>query len=273
MLYERLDLPTPDGGSFVLEAYIPEVTEQIDPDIQRSAVVICPGGGYHFTSHREGEPIALTFAAKGFAAFICWYRTDEKRFPQHVQELALAVHTVRSHAADWHVHPDRIAVLGFSAGGHLAGSLGVLWPREDLWRPLGLTPAQVRPNAQVLCYPVITAGPKAHRGSFVNLTGSEDLALHQPYSLETLVSAQTPPAFIWHTWEDELVPVENALLMASAMRAHSVLTELHIFPHGGHGAALANHITGGLRYGHTDLPECAAWPDLAARFLRDVLNN
>lgn len=273
MFYKRMDIPTPDGGSFVLEAFIPLVTEQIDPAIRRSAIVICPGGGYAFTSHREGEPVALAFAAKGFATFVAWYRTGAQRYPQHVQDVAQAVACVRSHAEEWHVHPDRIAVLGFSAGGHVAGSLGVLWPREELWQPLSLTPAQVRPNAMVLCYPVITSGPKAHRGSFVNLTGSEDPAAHAPYALENLVTPSAPPAFLWHTWEDQSVPVENTLLMASALRAHNVPAEVHIFPHGGHGAALANHITSGVSHADLDLPECAVWPDLATRFLCDVFHN
>ena len=162
--------------------------------------------------------------------------------------------------------------MGFSAGGHCAASLGVWWPRADLWAELGLTPEQVKPNALVLSYPVITGGEKAHRSSFENLTGSHDLDVHLRYSLETQVTAQTPPAFLWHTWTDAAVPVENSLLFALALKSHGVQAEMHLFPFGEHGASLCNPQTSGTRSPHLNLPDCAQWPRMAADFLHRVLD-
>ncbi len=189
-------------------------------------------------SEREGEPIALAFTALGFNAFVVWYRIAPNRYPRPQQDVASAVAWVRAHAAETHTDPNRIAVMGFSAGGHCAGSLGVWWPKAELWAEMGLTPEQVKPNAMVLCYPVISGGPEAHRGSFECLTGSKDMSLHTQYSLDTSVTEQTPPTFLWHTWTDTCVPVENTLLMAAALRAHNVPAAVHIFPQGEHGASL-----------------------------------
>lgn len=192
MLYQRVSVPSTDGFSLPLDVYCPEVYPEIDPDIQRPAVVICPGGAYRYLSPREAEPVALVFAAMGFNAFVAGYRVAPHCYPRPQQDAAAAVAWVRAHAGETHTHPDKIAIMGFSAGGHCAASLGVWWPRADLWAELGLTPEQVKPNALVLSYPVITGGEKAHRGSFENLTGSHDLDVHLRYSLETQVTAQTP---------------------------------------------------------------------------------
>jgi acetyl esterase/lipase len=197
------------------------------------------------------------------------YRVAPAVHPAPVQDVAHAVAWIRAHAEEYHVNPNAIAVMGFSAGGHAAGSLGVYWHDAALMADAGLTPEQARPNAMVLCYPVITGGEFAHRGSFVNLTGTEDLAVHAEYSLETKVTAQTPPTFLWHTFEDGAVPVENTLMMASVLRRAGVVTEVHIFPKGGHGLALCNPLTS------TDpgqnLPECAQWTKMAACFLETVM--
>lgn len=270
MLYKRIMLPASDG-TIPMDMYIPYVSAQIDPAPQRRSVVIFPGGGYRFVSEREAEPVALRFAAAGFNAFVVWYHIAPSRYPLPQQDAAAAVAYVRTHAAELHSHPNKIAVLGFSAGGHLAGSLGVLWPDAALWQPLNLTPEDVRPNAMVLCYPVITAGEHAHRGSFNNLTGTETPAAHQPFSLENLVTADTPPAFLWHTWDDGSVPVENTLLMAAALRHAGVQAEVHIFPHGSHGVSLADDTTSGIMHPEKRLPDCAAWPQMAMHFLESLL--
>ncbi len=272
MRYERVLVPSTDGFSLPLDLYCPEVSPDIDPDIQRPAVVICPGGGYQFLSPREAEPVALVFATMGFNAFVAWYRVAPHRYPCPQQDAAAAVAWVRAHAAQTHTHPDKIAIMGFSAGGHCAASLGVWWPRAELWTDLGLTPEQVKPNALVLCYPVISGGEKAHRGSFENLSGSADLAEHLRYSLETQVTPQTPPAFLWHTWTDAAVPVENSLLFASALKAAGVQAEVHLFPFGAHGASLCNPQTSGTLAPQMNLPDCAQWPGMAADFLRRVLD-
>lgn len=270
MLHRCVDLPTTAGGTIPMDMYIPHISHEIDLEARRPSIVIFPGGGYHFVSEREADPVALRFAGAGFNTFVVWYRVAPSVFPAPQQDAASAVAYVRAHAEELHCHPDQIAVLGFSAGGHLAGSLGVMWPREELWAPLGLTPEQVRPNAMVLCYPVISGGVHAHRGSFENLSGTKDVSAHTQYSLETLVSEQTPPAFLWHTWDDASVPVENTLMMASALKRHGIQAEVHIFSHGSHGASLADETTTAPANPKMILPDCAVWPQLAARFLRET---
>ena len=260
MKYSRINLP--ECG---MAAYIPD--ESVDCLPPRPSIVICPGGGYAYRSPREAEPIALAFAARGFHCYVVAYRVAPAVHPAPLMDVAHAVAWVRAHAAPNHADPDRIAVMGFSAGGHAAGSLGVSWHDAALLAPAGLTPEQARPNAMVLCYPVITGGEFAHRGSFEALSGSDDRTAHEALSLETKVSANTPPTFLWHTFEDDCVPVENTLMMASALRRAGVLTEVHIFPRGGHGLALANPLTS--THPSQNMPECAQWVDLAARFLQE----
>ena len=271
MLGQRTLIPSSGGARIPLDVYIPEVTDEIDGDIRRPAVVICPGGGYQLLSRREAEPVAVRFAAAGFNIFVLWYRFAPHRYPLPQQDAAAAVAHVRAHADEYNTDPNRIAILGFSAGGHLAGSLGTLWQREELWREMGLAPAQVRPNAMVLCYPVISGGEYAHRGSFENLTGTRDTARHAEYSVDGWVSENTPPAFIWHTYEDKSVPVQNSLLMAQALARHGILTELHVFPYGAHGSSLCDGQTSGTRNPQYVLPDNAVWVEMAQRFLRKAM--
>jgi acetyl esterase/lipase len=271
MIGQRILIPSSNSAQIPLDLYIPEVTEEIDENIRRPAVVICPGGGYRFLSKREAEPVALRFAAAGFNAFVVWYRVAPNRYPLPLKDAAAAVAYVRAHAGEMHTDPDRIAILGFSAGGHLAGSLGTLWHRAELWREMNLTPKQVRPNAMVLCYPVISGGEWAHRGSFENLTGSQDTALHLEYSVENWVTENAPPAFIWHTFEDKSVPVQNSLLMAQALSSLNILTELHVFPFGAHGSSLCDEQTSGARNPHFVLPDNAVWMTMAQGFLKKVM--
>jgi len=267
MLYQRITLPT----GIPMDVYAAHVSQQINPNVQRPGIVICPGGGYEHLSEREAEPIALLFLHMGFNCYVVWYHLAPNRFPLPQQDVAGAVAWARQHAAETHTAPDKIAVMGFSAGGHVAGSLGVWWPRAELWQPFGLTPEDVKPNAMVLCYPVITGGAFAHRGSFVNLTGESDSVAHTAYSLEEHVTSAAPPTFLWHTWTDGAVPVENTLMMASALRKSGVTAEVHIFPQGGHGLALANEITTSTAYPEQNVEECTVWPELAARFLKQIM--
>ena len=242
------------------------------PDMQahrrRPAVIVCPGGGYKLTSDSEAEPVAIRLNSLGFHACVLRYSVAPKRFPTALTELAQTLCLLRTNADAWHIDPHRIFVMGFSAGGHLAASLGVFW-QEELLRRVG-PPNLLRPDGLVLCYPVITAGKYAHRGSFQLLTGETDECspLWEPLSLERRVTKNTPPCFLWHTVDDDTVPVENSLLMASALQAQGVPFELHLYPHGVHGLSLANEETGPSP--QQVVPACQNWVDMAARWMRDL---
>lgn len=145
------------------------------------------------------------------------------------------------------------------------------WQEAHWWQELHLTSADVRPNALILSYPVITAGEFAHRGSFRSLTGTDDIVAHQPHSLENLVTPDTPPTFLWHTWTDGAVPVENTLLMAMALHKAGVPAEVHVFPRGGHGVALGNQVTNiPSEEARKIVPEATVWTEMAARFIRQI---
>lgn len=207
----------------------------------RGAVLVLPGGGYAFTSDREADPIATRFFEAGHQAFVLWYSVAPHRHPQPIRDVSRAMALIRENATQWRVDPDRIAVIGFSAGAHLAASLGVHWNKPWLSGGPGIPENSNRPNALVLSYPVITTGPYAHRGSFENLLGEHASAEAQRMmSLEKQVGPHVPPTFLWHTFSDGAVPVENSLLFANALREAGVSFEMHIYPEGEHGLSLAN---------------------------------
>jgi acetyl esterase/lipase len=260
----------PEEFQPTLTAYILDNTAEVNAERRRTSVLICPGGGYHFTSDREAEPIAMRFLSAGFNAFVLRYRVAPSRHPKPLLDVSRAMWIIRENAENWHVDPDRVAVCGFSAGGHLAASLGVFWNapyiREAISMPAGIN----KPNALILAYPVITSGESAHRGSFQNLLG-EDASEKQleEMSLERHVGKQTPPAFLWHTFNDLTVPVENSLLFAQALRQHDVSFELHIFPDGPHGLSLCDEETGGKNPALIN-PHAANWVPLCMEWLKSL---
>lgn len=236
-----------------------------DPSHKRPAVVICPGGGYDHCSAREGEPVALRFMALGYHAFVLNYSVAPSRYPMALLQLAKTVALVRAHAAEWNVDPDRIVVMGFSAGGHLACSLGTSWHKDFINLALGTAREQIKPDGMVLCYPVITSGEFSHRGSFDNLLGplSKDETAREQVSLEKQIGDQFPRTFLWHTVEDQAVPVENSLLLATALRQQGISFELHLYPRGEHGLSLADAETAPQSAATVSAPECAGWVSLA----------
>lgn len=234
-----------------LTTYIQDYHKEIGIET-RPLVLICPGGAYAYTSPREAEPLALQFLAMGYHAAVLDYSCAPAVYPTALTELAYSVKLIREHASEWRVAPDKLIVLGCSAGGHLAASLGVFWAEDFLAEALGVTDKrQLRPDGLMLCYPVITSGEYAHKGSIQNLLGigEKELAagenpLIEKMSLEKQVNAQTPPTFIWGTYTDGSVPAENSLLFVEALRRAGVSTEFHMYPCGGHGLSLATYLTG-----------------------------
>lgn len=271
MLQKTVMVPTTLDCNVPVDLYVPETCRFVDPDIRRPAVVVVPGGGYSHLGEREMETIAMRFMAHGFNAFVVRYRFAPYRFPAPQQDVAAAMGYIRAHAAELHTDPDRIALIGFSAGGHLAGFLGVQWQNADLWAPLGLTPEDVKPNALVLSYGVLTYGEFAETSSYEYLTGSTDPKVHEELSVVKHVSEKCPPTFLWAPFNDTVVPVENTLEMAMALSRYKIHTEVHIYPEGLHGAALCNEQCAGVINPQYDLPELQGWPELAVKFLKKYM--
>ncbi|MDP4152822.1 MAG: alpha/beta hydrolase [Bacillota bacterium] len=250
MLYETIDLNSifpemPKGDVPVtITAYCMENSHEMDLERKYPAIVVFPGGGYRFTSDREAEPVAHHFLARGFQVFVVRYSIAPTHYPAQLIQAAAAVAYVRRNAEKYLIDPCKIAVMGFSAGGHLACMIGTLFGEKVISDTIGVSVPDCRPDAMVLSYPVITFGIKTHGGSMKNMTGgSSDKNLIYKLSLENSVTDNTPPAFIWHTFTDKTVPVENSLYIAEALRKHNIPFELHIFENGPHGLALATKET------------------------------
>lgn len=269
MIHEIVPLSVPGAaGPAELITYAPGAFPELGSERLRAALIICPGGGYEFLSDREAEPVALRFAGLGYAAFVLRYHVAPlARWPVPQQQVLSAIAYVRDHWERYHVDPHAVIVMGFSAGGHLAGCAGLLWNKQELYKPLRRRPSVFRPDGAILCYPVVTSGPAAHRGSMDNLTGERWEELRELVSLEKQVTKQAPPFFLWHTADDTCVPVENALLLDKALKAKGVPSELHIYPSGGHGQSLADHTVYAPGEVWRASPNCAVWVNHCAAWL------
>ncbi|MBE1442629.1 alpha/beta hydrolase [Paenibacillus sp. OAS669] len=231
----------------------------VEGDDTSSAMVVCPGGGYSGRSRKEGAPIAEWLNTLGISALVVHYRVSPYLHPHPLSDAQRAIQLIRSNATKWNIDPERVGILGFSAGGHVAASAGTLFHDGDPDAVDPIARQSCKPNLMVLCYPVITfTAPFAHSSSRDHLLGSEpDPALVEKLSLENAVTSFTPPAFIWHTGEDEKVPMENALMFAAALRRKKVPFELHVYESGRHGLCLA-----------ADHPEASSWTALCENWLR-----
>lgn len=242
------DVPT-------LTAYLPDPAKA-----SGAAIVICPGGGYGGLAPHEGAGYAEWLVENGVAGIVLKYRLGSKgyRHPSMLQDAARAVRLTRAMADTWKIDPKRVGIIGSSAGGHLASTL---MTHFDLGNPQSDDPIErlsSRPDLGILCYAVITMGEHTHGGSKKNLLGSEPTEeLVKLLSNELQVTSETPPAFIWHTWEDKGVKVENSTQFAAALRSKGVPFELHVFEKGGHGIGLGGGRQGGPR--HPWASVCVHW--------------
>ena len=223
----------------------------------RPALVICPGGGYHWCSPREKDAPVLEFLSMGFQVFVIDYTCCPENMADFrpLRELARAVCILRENSGAWHIDPAKIAVLGFSAGGHLAASLGAFWSDPAVGLPAGC-----RPDALVLCYPVISTREFAHEGSAENVSCGDE-AYRDKLNLLERVTAAFPPAFLWHGGEDTTVPPENSLYLAVELKRHGVPFEYHLFGSGAHGISTCTQ--------EVETPDgvCRAWLPLCKAWL------
>ena len=270
MLFQTIEIWKDIDSGTLYDGFRPTLdTYLLAGNKKRGAVLICPGGGYGFTSDREAEPVAMQFNAAGFHAFVLYYSVAPRKHPQPLMDVSRAMCILRENADLWNISADKIAVCGFSAGGHLTASLGVHWDKPFLHNISGLTRGLNQPNAIILSYPVISSGPFAHEGSFINLLGDNpDKNLRFEMSLEHQVTEKTPPAFLWHTFDDSLVPVENSMLFAQALRKNNIPFELHIYPEGPHGLSLATSETATDTIGV--YPHAATWMKLCIEWLHSL---
>ena len=244
---------TGDGDIPTLTIYRPEAGKA-----NGAAVVVCPGGGYGGLAAYEGQPIAEWLNTLGVTGLVLKYRLGPRyRHPVEMSDVQRALRTVRYHAAEWKIDSHRIGVMGFSAGGHLASTAATHFDAGDAKASDPIDRVSCRPDLAILAYPVITmTDPFTHGGSRTNLLGDKpDPELVNLLSNERQVTTKTPPVFIFHTADDPVVPVENALLFALSCRAARVPCELHVFEHGAHGVGLG----GNDPVLNTWPATCAAW--------------
>ena len=272
MRYEKVDLyahfsvERPEGALGELTCWYTETSPKVSVSRRRPAVLILPGGAYTWTSPREAEPVALRFAARGWAAFVLDYSCAPLSFPVSLREAALAMRYIRENAQAMEIDPHMVAAMGFSAGGHLCGTLGTLWDAPEV---ADLAPAEmVRPDALGLCYPVAVSWGRTHEKSFENITAG-DRKLWERLSLDALVRPDMPPVFLWHTRNDGAVPCRNSLELACAMEKAGADFAMHIYRSGCHGLSTADEMVypvGGVPETSWDVP---GWQDAMLHFFRD----
>ena len=272
MLYERVYLDESDDRVYI-DAYVADYRE-----VLRDAMLVIPGGGYrNVCTDREGEPIALGFLAQGMNCFVLNYRVgkDGDVYPKQLIDASRAILHIRANAKKYCIDPKRVFAVGFSAGGHLAGSLALLSSDRAVLDTLGINDGDNRPDGVVLAYPVVSIQiPDTNIPTFQNLTGKtvDQLTDEEKYkySLEHHVKPCSPPAFIWHTAEDQLVSAQGSLALAGAYLSAGAKVMLNIYPYGPHGLALSNKYT--LMDKNTAFiqPLADGWIELAKKFFDTI---
>lgn len=228
----------------------PYLVEEEEGDVKkRGAVVICPGGGYGLIGN-EGERVATWFNFFGINAFVLNYRVAPYRFPAPLLDAKRAIRYVRHNAQKFNIDPEKVAIIGFSAGGHLAGLVSEFFDEYEEYAVDEIDKISAKPDLSILCYPVVSlCEDYAHKGSANNLLG-EDTSLLEKLSLEKSVREDMPKTFIWHSAMDQAVHVRNSMELGMALKEKEAPFCLHIFQNGMHGVALAEHIEGTKEWTH-----------------------
>ena len=265
--YSKIDVAKPQDAPYepYMKVFVPNITGDVKKYNvgERPTVLVLPGGGYNYTSHREGEPIAMHFLASGCNVCVLHYTVVDTPFPVAMLEALTSVKYIREHLEEWQGSPDKVYVCGFSAGGHLAASASVFWDKDISKNYFGDT-EKVRINGQILAYPVITGDLSLTHGMSIKTIVAGREELRDTVSLEKQVTDTTPPAFIWTTFEDTLVPCENSMLFASALRKHNIPFEFHLFEKGKHGGSTGDHVTG------TNKHRYSKWLEMATEWIWDT---
>ncbi len=253
-----------------MNAYLHTPSDEMPTKKVRPAVVVCPGGGYWWCSAREADPVALQFLAKGYNVFVLYYTIGEEvAFPSSLIDLSQGMAHIRRNAEKYSIDPQKIGVIGFSAGGHLTATLGTLWNLEEVQKGAGVSGEENKPNAIMLGYPVITVdGWITADGAHTRLAKGRDMEeTKKLLDCHKNVGPQTPPAFIFHAADDGLVPVGDSLKFAAAMDDNKIPFELHIYENMGHGFSIATHQTSG-----EGDQRVASWVPLAISWLDKQFN-
>ena len=283
MIHERINLeeifpalPKTEKTA-VAEIFIPDTYEEIGLQKVFPCVVLCPGGAYVFRSQREDEPTVLRFLGAGMAVIKVEYSCGPEggHYPTQLLQVSAAIAMVRRNAGKWHIDTEKIVVMGYSAGGHLAATVGTKWQEAFIRETLDMKYGENKVNGMILCYPVITSGEFTHEDSIQFLLGEDRYRIpeeREKVSLEKMVTGDTPKAFLWHTFEDDLVPVENTLKMADALRKQGIQFELHIYPQGPHGLAICEETTADVKE-HLNVyaDYVSSWVEHCIRWIREVV--
>ena len=242
----------------------------------REGILVVPGGGYgEVCTDREGEPIALDFFAAGYNAFVLNYRVGREtdRFPFQLLDAASAMVYIREHSEELKIDPKRVFAVGFSAGGHLVGSLATMYKYDEVKAAFGEKYKLVRPTGVILSYPVTSANSLTHSNTFMRLLG-KPLSEYtdeekQRYSIDSALDGESSPMFLWHTAGDKTVPVFGTLATAAACANAGVPYQLAVYPYGAHGIALGDEVT--AREGRGDIqPLAAQWRSAAREWFKTL---
>ena len=277
MIYQTI--PISEDKSVSLTAYVHDDIHTCGTEKGRPAIIVLPGGAFSFLSPFEAEPVALTFLQKGFNTFVLRYTVgDDCRYPEVLIEVSSAIKMVRDKAAEWNINPQRVSLMGFSAGACLAGISATQWNAPGISRALNTSPEYIRPDAAVIAYGCWdNSGTIWNDPAFVNPNASQFPKSCPPQlDLINYVGDHVCPLFIWHNQKDKYVPVRNCLMIAEEMCRLEIPVELHLYTGGEHGMSVANQLCYRDEENKRlieDNPNVSMWVDMCTNWLNKVLCN